>query len=376
MNIPQAAPFTRSFRLLDVAFEVRSDSREIVELFGAAIPRLAAEPQGDRSLRFIVLAHPDGQRSPVIDLDGRVFEVCRADLLPGVAYMKVMREVYTHVGSHLLVHAAAVSREGTGVIFPASSSVGKTSLAIRLVMDGWGFLSDDIAAIKVDTGSMAPIPRSVGIRHGTLVMLGLDGLDEVGRLPYITGGQKRLFDAESIRSGCVSSGCNLSHLILLDMPDQGEGAGLLDDPFSIVVDREDEGFIKDLLRLPGVEGIDVGEGDLVDLEIRHGSAALVEQLDRLAEDHNVMIFDRGRSKADITMFDERPTLEPIGAAEAARWLVRGFLGGPRSRLLKARFGGSVASMVFELAGLLEGVRCHRMTVGDLEEMVRLVYNSM
>ena len=375
MKIPQAPLLSRSFRMLDVEFEVRSDSREIINLFGAALPRFAAQPLGVRPLRFIVLAHPGGQRSPVIDLDGRTFKVRRADLLPNVAFMKVMREVYTRVGSHLLVHAAAVARDKAGLIFPASSSAGKTTLALRLVMDGWSFLSDDLAALEPDTGSMTPLPRSLGIRHGTLVMLGLDGMDDVGRLPYITGGQKRLFDADSIRPGCVATGGRLSHLILLSLPDGGEGMRFRDGLFSIVVDRADEGFIADLLRIPGVEGVDVDGEDLIDLGIRHSSAALVEGLEGLAENHNVMIFDRKYEEVPaVPRFDGRPTLRPLGTAEAARELARSFLGGPRSKLLRERFGGSVASMVFELAGILEGVQCHRMTVGDLEEMVRLVYD--
>ncbi len=41
-------------------------------------------------------------------------------------------------------------------------------------MEGWDFLSDDLAAVDPGTGSMAPLPRALGIRGGTQALLGLE----------------------------------------------------------------------------------------------------------------------------------------------------------------------------------------------------------
>ena len=384
VNRSRQALFFQPFRFLDVEFEVVSDTPEIVGLFRAALSRLAVDRPLQRPLRFVVLADPLKRGIPVMDLDGSSFEVHRSDLLPGIAYMKVMQEVYRRVRSHLLVHGAAVCRDGAGIVFPASSSVGKTTLAVRLVMEGWGFLSDDLAAVDVETGEMAPLPRSLGIRWGTLSKLGLEGIVEVGRLPYVSGGEKRLFDVDSIRLDAVPAGCRFTRLILLTPPgpdepvEQPEGAAAL----SIVVDRVEPAFLEALRGLPGVEGVDVEEGHLVELTVEHESAPLAANLEGLAEAHHVMIFDRGPAKgpekspegSPDPRFDGTPTIDTVGTIDAARELAKSFLGGPRSGLLQDRFGGSAASMIFGIAGLLEGVPCHRMTVGDLDEMVRLVYN--
>ena len=372
-SAPDVALFSRSFRFLDVEFEVCSDTKPVVDLFGAALPLLEQSSLDGDPLRFVIQTKRGSLDKPTITFEDRSFAVHNSDLLVGIAYMRVMQEVYRRVESHILIHGAAVSKDGMGLIFPASSSSGKTTLAARLVMEGWDFLSDDLAAVDPGTGSMAPLPRSLGIRGGTRAMLGMENLKEIGRLPYISGGEKMLFDVESIRPGCIPSSARMSRLVLLNSSN-GE---LLSSPIGstlfLSADRPDGAFVDSLCALPGVESVDVKEGAFVELEIRHNRSGLFSEIESLADEKDVMIFERGGSEAPAIRFDGRPSMERINTIDASRELARNFLGGSRSRLLATRFNGSAASMIFELTGLLEEVECYRILTGDLEEMVRLLY---
>lgn len=46
------------------------------------------------------------------------------------------------------LHAAAVARLGTGVLFPAPGHSGKSTLALSLLHGGWGYLSDDLVLLS------------------------------------------------------------------------------------------------------------------------------------------------------------------------------------------------------------------------------------
>lgn len=65
---------------------------------------------------------------------------------------------------YLKFHAAVLSLNGRGVIFPADSGFGKTTLSLALLMHGLRYLSDEIAVIKPDSFSVLPLPRGLVIR--------------------------------------------------------------------------------------------------------------------------------------------------------------------------------------------------------------------
>ena len=67
----------------------------------------------------------------------------------------------------LLVHAGAVvTPSGSGVLLPAASGSGKTSLVAGLVRAGWGYLSDEVGAIDPVTRRLCPYPKVLSIKPG------------------------------------------------------------------------------------------------------------------------------------------------------------------------------------------------------------------
>ncbi len=63
----------------------------------------------------------------------------------------------------LPLHSAAVEREGVGLLLPAASGRGKTTLALELAARGYRYLSDEFAPICLATGQVLPYPRPLQV---------------------------------------------------------------------------------------------------------------------------------------------------------------------------------------------------------------------
>lgn len=66
----------------------------------------------------------------------------------------------------LWLHAAAVERNGKALIVAGPSGQGKSTLSTRLCEMGWGFMSDDIAPVRMSSNEVLPFPQSPFRRIG------------------------------------------------------------------------------------------------------------------------------------------------------------------------------------------------------------------
>jgi hypothetical protein len=66
------------------------------------------------------------------------------------------------------LHAASVSRNGHGVLLPASPDVGKSTLTVALRTVGFDYLSDEIAAVDPVTDLVYPFPKRVQLEPEAL----------------------------------------------------------------------------------------------------------------------------------------------------------------------------------------------------------------
>jgi hypothetical protein len=72
---------------------------------------------------------------------------------------------------HVLVHAAGATSGGRALALPGEMNAGKTTLVAGLVMAGFGFLTDEIVALNMDTGLIDPYPRPLNIGSGSWEVL-------------------------------------------------------------------------------------------------------------------------------------------------------------------------------------------------------------
>lgn len=68
----------------------------------------------------------------------------------------------------LLLHAAAVERDGRAVILTGESGAGKSTLAALLQPRGWRLLADEFVLIDPATGLVHPFPRPVSLKNAAI----------------------------------------------------------------------------------------------------------------------------------------------------------------------------------------------------------------
>ncbi|MDB5685850.1 MAG: HprK-related kinase [Rhizorhabdus sp.] len=68
----------------------------------------------------------------------------------------------------LLLHAAAVERNGQAIILTGESGSGKSTLAALLGEDGWRLLADEFVLIDPDTGLIHPFPRAISLKNRSI----------------------------------------------------------------------------------------------------------------------------------------------------------------------------------------------------------------
>lgn len=75
---------------------------------------------------------------------------------------------------YLLLHAGALALDGRGILLPAASRSGKTTLTAALVAAGCRYYSDDIAALTPHDLLLHPFLRSLCIKPGSFEVLSRD----------------------------------------------------------------------------------------------------------------------------------------------------------------------------------------------------------
>lgn len=114
-----------------------------------------------------------------------------------------------------LFHAGVVSWDGGGIILPASSCMGKTTLALKLVSQGFKFLSDEVACLDPVKGMLEPFPRKLNIRRGTPDLLGLSlELANINDSKKIHEWGWRL-DIEDIVPSSIATSCPIHYVLFL-----------------------------------------------------------------------------------------------------------------------------------------------------------------
>jgi hypothetical protein len=115
-----------------------------------------------------------------------------------------------------LIHAASLAWGDDGVIFPAASGRGKTTLALGLVKRGFRFLSDELAWLNSGSVWVEPFPRRVNVSDHSLQLLGLPPEPE-GRAFSREGGTREwALDATDVAPDVEIGPARLCYVVFLN----------------------------------------------------------------------------------------------------------------------------------------------------------------
>ena len=81
--------------------------------------------------------------------------------------------VSTQAHQYLIIHAAAVEKNGLAAILPAPPGSGKSTLTAGLVLSGWRLLSDELTLIDLRTGLIQPLPRPISLKNQSIDVIRL-----------------------------------------------------------------------------------------------------------------------------------------------------------------------------------------------------------
>lgn len=97
----------------------------------------------------------------------RLFEADSPDDLVPLLLWWVNRVVCFETGHRIMVHAAVAAGPGGAVLLPAPAESGKTTLVAGLIGAGFGYLTDEAAALDPATGIVDAYPKALSIDPGS-----------------------------------------------------------------------------------------------------------------------------------------------------------------------------------------------------------------
>ncbi len=369
--LDKLAPHHLGMRFFDQVADIRSDSQAYIDRFAQIYHRFRSDGASS-PLVFTVLTQADNPwGKPLLAFDGKIRSLDRPGLLHGYAYEVILHAILSRVRSHLLIHAAVVTRGSQGIVVAADSHYGKTTLALELVRRGCNFLSDELAAIGRADRLAHPFPRGLRIRSNTLDLIGLP--DAANRAEKWWG--KLLMDVEAIRPGSVDGAAPINHIVILrDPTEESETPGATERAIAIIVDRADAPTLAAIRQIEGVT--QVGLDRKSDYDVIRVTALrttlVIPQIDAVCQERGVLVLDVIKLPERYPTFDREPRIEKISKSQAVMELLRRFQGGHHSALLREEFGGSSTRLFMELGDIIQSANCYQLNIGSLNKMADLV----
>jgi hypothetical protein len=204
-NLPETPYVSRGVTALRHSFRIATNDLNVHRFLQGVFADLPDSAHAGARYQLINLG-PEcldgGQPSFVLGFDGE--SVIATSWLPrvlAVLLWHVNREaVRTSAGEYVPLHAAAAVRHGIGVLLPAPTERGKTTTIAGLIQAGFGYLTDEVAAIDPQSLLIEPFPKALSIDRGSWAVLAdlrpPDGDPVTGQWQV---------PPESIRAGAVAS---------------------------------------------------------------------------------------------------------------------------------------------------------------------------
>jgi hypothetical protein len=286
----------------------------------------------------------------------------------------IFNSLYPQVRSHYLLHAAALTFQKKGILLIAESGYGKTTLALALVKQGFQFLSDEIGALGLKDGLIYPFPRGLHIRKASLNILDIP-------LPWdkaLNWFGKYLIDIDDLFPGMIGEPSKISYVFILRNLHDFKSDKSDHHHFKAIVSHITPAFLKDLKDNPEISTVCVTEQQaypLLTIQANHKLNAIYS-FEELSNQHGIMILDLIKREEDVPDFSSAVQYQKITKSQAAVELLRHFIGGHKTNLLKSETDQNPTMLLFKLASLIKNTDCYQISVGPLEQMVDVISNLL
>ncbi len=266
------------------------------------------------------------------------------DVPPDQAFARVFRTILDRIDRFVVLHAAALERDGRALLLSGPSGSGKTTLSLALLERGFRLLSDDFAPIERSTGLVHPFPKSPRIRPGVGVEFAANPVPRSERpLPPAA-------------------------VVFFDGRREPPGAG---EPMTmeVVVERGARDLGDRLAGIAGVTEVLCGEQ-----EIRLAFAPAVglsNAIEAVLSDAGDAVLEYGLVGAPPEP-DAVPEIRPLPASAALVRLLREVQNRRPSGAFWSSIGGDPLRMATEVARLVGRLRFHWLAPGPPRETAALL----
>jgi len=376
---------TAQYQILNLNVSIHSDSRELLDRFNQDYGWFrVAEGTGRPSLLFSARFHGDDpglacSRTPLTDesedspthsqqtvssdaaslhSSSFTFHSFLGHPSPvSYALQHMVRTLFSALTDFIVLHAGVLERNGQALILSGPPGVGKSTLTMALLERGFRFLSDDFCPIERKTGLVHPFPRSVWV---------VDGAHK-GSSPKGRPG-KRCIGPDQLPGSVCPSPCIPKWLICIDPGESGRHIQLE----AGIKEEGAEAFVRDMTQIEGVTLTRL-RPDMQEWHVHYPAAQRIsDRVREIIDRHREAIWNLYRSDRARPDFGGMPMLTPLSTHEAALRLLGELKQEPRHLTEETAKEKKAGVLFMELAGLLKGVVCYRMTPGRLEEMVKAI----
>jgi hypothetical protein len=370
------------YKFFDTTVILKSNSDKFLSLFNSLYKRFAHQPRAsidpDRKNEYVILVEED-KNSCQAYIDDQIYTTDSSYSSFRFLFMLISFSINNEVKSHFLFHAAAVSRDGKGFVFPSPPGLGKTSICLALLDKGFKLLTDDIAAINRKNANLDSYARSFSIREDTIKLLDLDpNRYSLNDLIEDFGGDKKLFiDPENYKKDCIVTNIPFKVIIFLEeqpsktKSEQEKTERNLLITFSTV----SKDFIDDIKKITGIKEVDITSKEVfpqLKIVIRQ-NARVIKKLEALCSKYKIIIMDAKDSKEFHDYDKEDPELVEITKSEAVIQLLKNSCNGStRSSLLRQEYKGNISLLYLDLIEVIRNVKCYNLSLGKFDKMIEKI----
>lgn len=365
-----------SYNFLGISVFISSDSPHFFAYMDAMYSNFRRKFSRSSSLVFQVFL--ESSYIPFIRING-VEKHFDPNIDPiAQASFAVWSSIVDSMNRFYLIHSAALSYNGRGIMVIGPAGYGKTSLALRLANMGCQILSDSFSPICRSSGRVYPFPRNIGIREETSSWYKVNNYLNLSSVKSLKSSGKRLLSTEAMKDKFHEISSPVNYVFVLDSP--LEKVTWEAPPFKYF----DFAFFnknKDAIReLTGIDGVHISktymDGPLHAYRIgikRTGQNKA--QLEMVWKKHmHSMAYKKSVGAASLRAKQRYISEMPLNSLLV--YFMMHFRNNPYKKDIYDVCEGALSRMAADVHNMLGGAKSYRVERGGLEQVSRSIMDIL
>ncbi len=358
------------YQILDVAVSVESDSVEFLELFDDNYCLFRTHTISNNKILecTIILSRKDSDA--FIKINNKVLSLNGHPDKFNYILLKFVSNLIEQIEDYLLIHSGVVARNGKAVILAGPSCVGKTTLTLELVKNGFVFYSDEFCPIHKETKLVHPFLRSIWVKpeqREKLCHTSMSGnilSDSCSNLDT-----EVIVKPNEIKFPIANKPCKIEALICIE-PDPPANKDLY--LLHVCVKLHNDNFFNELKKIKDV-AIEILDTKPLTWQLRYKNDFVISKtILNIINKYKEIIWDFYQVYPICANYNKDPLIIPVSNYDAILSLIGDLQQGPNSKAEKKAFSSGPTNFFMEVCGILDAVSCYKLSVGKLEKMNNLI----